>query len=71
MMDCVGRGLPPGASVTVTVNEIGGANYFVTWLPPADANGDVPFPYGRNGSGPVVFTVTGGGKTVTWEYTWS
>ena len=64
MMDCVGRGLPAGAPVTVTVNEIGGSNYFVTWLPPADANGNVPFPYERQGAGRVVFIVAGGSAII-------
>jgi hypothetical protein len=70
MYDCIARGLPPGAKVTVNAVEVGSATYVVDWLPPADASGDVPFPYRRPDPGAVIFTVTGGGVTVTWQTIW-
>lgn len=69
--DCVARGLPPGKAVTVSVHEVGGSNYLVTWLPPVDVNGNVPFPYGRPTSGEVDFTVSAGGVVVTFSTTFS
>jgi len=65
--DCVARGLPAGASVSLTVREIGGSTYLVDWLPPVDARGNVPFPYGRPTAGRTVFVVTAGGVTVAFE----
>ena len=65
--DCVARNLPPGASVTETVNEVGTRTFVVNWLPPVDVNGNVPFPYERPSSGKTIFTTTAGGVTVTFE----
>jgi len=67
--DCVARSLPPGASVTETVNEVGMRTFVVNWLPAVDANGNVPFPYERPGPGKTIFTTTAGGVTVTFEVT--
>jgi hypothetical protein len=66
--DCVARNLPPGASVVETVNE-GGRTFVVDWLPPVDANGNVPFPYERPGPGTTTFTTSAGGVVVTFEVT--
>jgi hypothetical protein len=63
----VARGLPPGASVTESVNEVGIKTFVVNWLPPVDVNGNVPFPYSRPGPGKTIFTTTAGGVTVTFE----
>jgi hypothetical protein len=65
--DCVARGLPAGASVRLNVNEVGMKTFVVEWLPPVDANGNVPFPYSRPGPGKTIFTTTAGGVTVTFE----
>jgi len=65
--DCVARHLPPGASVTETVNEVGMRTFVVNWLPPVDVNGNVPFPYNRPGAGKTIFTTSAGGVTVTFE----
>ncbi|TMC43948.1 MAG: hypothetical protein E6J23_09145 [Chloroflexi bacterium] len=65
--DCVARHLPPGASVTESVNEVGIRTFVVNWLPPVDVNGDVPFPYNRPGAGKTIFTTSAGGVTVTFE----
>jgi hypothetical protein len=67
--DCVARGLPPGAPVSLTANEVGGRTYVVGWLPPVDSNGNVPFPYARSSPGNVVFTVRAGSAVVTFEVT--
>lgn len=53
--------------MTQTINEIGGTTYVINWLPPVDANGNVPFPYGRPSPGKTVFTVSAGGVVVTFE----
>ena len=65
--DCVARRLPAGASVTETVTEVGMRTFVVSWLPPVDVNGNVPFPYERPGPGKTIFTTTAGGVTVTFE----
>jgi len=51
------------------VNEVGMRTFVVDWLPPVDANGNVPFPYSRPGPGKTIFTTTAGGVTVTFEVT--
>ncbi|HKC91780.1 MAG TPA: hypothetical protein VKE23_10690, partial [Candidatus Limnocylindria bacterium] len=67
--DCVARRLPPGARVTETVNEVGIGTIVIDWLPPVDANGDVPFSYRRPGPGKTIFTTRAGGVEVTFEVT--
>jgi hypothetical protein len=67
--DCVARHLPPGAGVTETVNEVGTRTFVVNWLPPVDANGNVPFPYERPSAGKTIFTTNAGGVEVTFEVT--
>ncbi len=67
--DCVARGLPPGASVTESVNEVGIRTFVVNWLPPVDVNGNVPFPYSRPSPGKTIFTTSAGGVVVTFEVT--
>ena len=66
--DCVARRLPPGAAVSLNVNEVGGTTYVVNWLPPVDANGNVPFAYRRPSPGNTVFTATAGGAVVRFEF---
>jgi len=66
--DCVARNLPAGASVVETLNE-GGRTFVIEWLPPVDANGNVPFPYERPGPGTTTFTTSAGGVVVTFEVT--
>lgn len=55
--------------MTLTVNEVGSRTFVVNWLPPVDANGNVPFPYERPGAGETIFTTTAGGVTVTFQMT--
>jgi hypothetical protein len=66
--DCVARGLPPGAKVTLTTSGAGGS-YLVTWLADVDANGNVPFPWDQQQPGTTVFTVAAGGVVVRFDTT--
>ncbi len=68
--DCVARGLPPGAPVTVSTAGAGGS-YVVTWLPVVDAGGNVPFPWSQPNAGTTYFTVTAGGVTVKFQTTFA
>lgn len=56
--DCVARGLPPGASVILTIDGVA-----YTFLPPVDAAGDVWFWYGQPDPGSTLFIARAGGKT--------
>jgi hypothetical protein len=51
----------------LTIREVGMTTYIIDWLPPVDADGNVPFPYGRPSAGTTVFIATAGGMTVTFE----
>ena len=66
--DCIARGLPPGAKVTVSTSGTGG-NYLFTWLADVDANGYVPFPWSQPQLGTTYFTVSAGGVVVKFETT--
>jgi hypothetical protein len=67
--DCVARGLPPRAKVTLNVSGAGGSQTY-TWLADVDQNGNVPFPWSQQQTGTTYFSVSAGGVVVRFETTY-